>query len=186
MNKYYILGSALLVLTGCTSTNKLRQQVKALKTENQALAAKNEALEEEIVQLQDDLPKPGSAASRGGAAPQAGNTLQATTVITNEKRTTLSFKEETTTVERVARSKSVEYLYEVKNTGAEPLVFKKVGFKSAALDITLPKEAIAPGAKGVVKLIVRPTKRPVNSVRCILEANTLPRQHTLRLNIIDK
>ena len=82
----------VFVTTSCTSTIKLKQQIKTLETENTALKKVNLNLQKELDELRENQLKPGEGRSNTGVETQ-NSTKDETPVTLPQKRTKLAFEQ---------------------------------------------------------------------------------------------
>ncbi|MFZ1686561.1 MAG: DUF1573 domain-containing protein [Flavobacteriales bacterium] len=75
------------------------------------------------------------------------------------------------------------YVFNFTNTGSEPLIIQSATGSCGCTVPEYPKEPIAPGAKGEIKVVYKPGKQKDAQQKTVtVVANTEPKQTTLRIS----
>ena len=75
------------------------------------------------------------------------------------------------------------YVFKFTNTGTEPLIIQSANGSCGCTVPEYPKEPIAPGANGEIKVVYKPGKQKDAQAKTVtVVANTEPQQTTLRIN----
>ncbi|AZA78167.1 DUF1573 domain-containing protein [Chryseobacterium sp. G0186] len=119
-------------LVSCKKENKETQSAETIVTDSAATGA------------------PGMADST--ATPVAGEATAAPAPVSNEPSTSIALSESNFDFGKIKKGDKVEHVYEVTNTGKNPLIISEVkpGCGCTAPDFT--KEPIMPGKKGKITL----------------------------------
>ena len=117
------------------------------------------------------------------------NPVSADKPISTEEAAIMSFEEVTHDFGKVTEGDLAQHVYKFKNTGKAPLVITNASGSCGCTVPSWPKEPIAPGSGGEIKVSYNSTGKSGREEKEItVLANTIPNKTTLRISalVIDK
>ena len=117
------------------------------------------------------------------------NPVSADKPISSDEAAIMTFEEVAHDFGKVSEGESVQHVYKFKNTGKAPLVITNANGSCGCTVPSWPKEPIAPGAGGEIKVSFNSTGKSGREEKEItVLANTIPNKSTLRISalVIDK
>jgi hypothetical protein len=132
------------------------------------------------------------AMSNAAATPTPANTiseadkpfdpLQQTEPVDNGPKTTVKFAQYEHDFGSINQDSENMHVFNFTNTGTEPLIIQSATGSCGCTVPDYPKEPIAPGATGEIKVVYKPGKQKDAQTKTVtVVANTEPKQTTLRI-----
>ncbi|MGH1335228.1 MAG: DUF1573 domain-containing protein [Aureispira sp.] len=170
--------SFCLLLTSCgtaqkmNSNKQLEERVAKLEAENSVLRADMKKLQLQLSSVMEQvLPKP-TRGGNGGARPLDDDSMEQQLPA---NLTAIQLPELQHDFGTIVKNSSVTHEFKVKNVGTNPLKIENVKASCGCTVPEWPKEPIAPGAEGKIKVTFNSAgKRGVQNKAITITANTDP------------